>query len=389
MKPASIVVACGLLLSAACGESGDKASKSEPAAPAPAKVAPAPSAPAPTPGPGVQPDGTVVSAVRWFEGSLEQAMAAAKAADKLIFMDVGAYWCPPCHEMDEKVFVRPEVAAALEADFIALHVDAEKGDGPEIVERYHVQAYPTFLVLEATGVEKGRFVDFVEPPAFLENLARMKTGANLLASLEEAVEAHPDDPKHAYALGHAYALSARRDDALAQFETVLAADPKNEMGLAAKVWYDRAQFITDKLDGDQKRAIRELKELQTRFPGTPEAARAYRKIGRMYAKLGDHDAAIASLDAMVALDPDNVDWRTNYGWFCFRQKVRPEAGLKAVTEGIQKHPENPELRYLAAELAAMVGRKDEAVANIRKASELEPKTAYYRRSIARFEALPE
>lgn len=392
MKAVVLPLGLGLALCAGCGPTpepspkGTPASKAEPAKAKAKEATPKPPA-ADVAKPGVRDDGTVVTAVKWFEGSLEQALAAAKEQGKLVFVDVGAYWCPPCHEMDEKVFVRDDVAAALAADFIAIHIDAEKADGPELVESHHIQAYPTFLVLEASGVEKGRFVDFVEPPELLENLAKLKAGGNLLASLEEAASASPDDPKKAYALGHAYALVANKAGALAQFEVVLAADPKNEMGLAAKALYDRAQFITAKLEGSPKKAISELEELQKRFPGTPQAARAFRKIGRMRAQLGDPDGAIESLDALVALDPENVAWYANYGWFCFRQNVKPDAGLKAVKTGIEKHPEDAELRYLAAELHRMLGQKTEAVAAIRKASELEPKTAYYRRSIARFESM--
>src|SRR5690606_2728779 len=75
----------------------------------PASEAAEPADPSDAAGPGVRADGSIVSAVDWFEGSLEQALAKAKAEDKLVFVDVGAYWCPPCHELDETVFTLPKV----------------------------------------------------------------------------------------------------------------------------------------------------------------------------------------------------------------------------------------------------------------------------------------
>jgi hypothetical protein len=89
-------------------------------------------------GPGVRVDGSIVSAVEWFEGGYDRALPHAQAGRKLLFLDVGAYWCPPCHELDEKTFTDPRVGAWLNKHTVALHIDAEKGEGPELVKRYQV-----------------------------------------------------------------------------------------------------------------------------------------------------------------------------------------------------------------------------------------------------------
>ncbi|MCA9684855.1 MAG: DUF255 domain-containing protein, partial [Myxococcales bacterium] len=89
--------------------------------------------------PGVREDGEIVFAVDWFEGSLEQALSRATSEDKLVFVEVGAYWCPPCHELEEQVFTDPRVGAWLEEHAVAVHIDAEKGEGPELVDRYAIQ----------------------------------------------------------------------------------------------------------------------------------------------------------------------------------------------------------------------------------------------------------
>lgn len=380
------LLACG----GTTGEPQDRVRK-KPEEPAPAKA----DEPAPEEAgehasaglPGVQDDGSIVSAVDWFHGSFDEALAAAKKDDKLILVDVGAYWCPPCHELDEKTFVDPKVGEYLKKGYVSLHIDAEKGEGPELVERYHVQAYPTVLVLEASGVEKARLVDFIEPAALIEKLKAIESGGNVLAELGKKVEENPGDLEALYDYGHALALAARRDQAEKAFAQVLAGDPDNARGLAAKVMYDRAMFFAFKLDKNNEGAIAQYRALQEKFPDSKQALRAYRQIGRVLNTMGKPAEAIESLDAMVAKKPDDVGLKSSYGWFCFRQKCMPQRGLEVVKQGIEQDPEAAGLYYLAAELEHLLGNHKAALTAIKKASELEPKKAYYRRQVTRFEDL--
>lgn len=337
---------------------------------------------------GVQADGEVVSAVTWFEGDLDGALAAAKAQGKLVFVDVGAYWCPPCRKLDEEVFIRPEVGAAMAEKFVAVHIDAEKGEGPEVVARYRVQAYPTLLVLADSGLEKGRLVDAMAPAELLAGLDKIAAGGDVLAELEEAVAGKPEDLEARYRLGNAYALAAKRAEADAALAAVIVGDPDNAKGLAAKAMLDRAMFLVAKQDGDSEKAVALYKELQQKFPQTKESQRAYVLTGRALHKLGRDDEAVASLEAMIAGEPDNVDLKASYGWFSFRERCRPEAGLRAVEAGLAAAPKNPELHYLRAELEHQLGDAAAALASIREAAALEPESAFYKRQVRRFAADP-
>lgn len=382
----------GLVVVALLSACGGPAPQHDPSAAATHRAAPAgPGASAasatPMTAPGVQGDGEIVSAVKWFEGDLEGALAAAKAESKLVFMDVGAYWCPPCRELEEEVFTRADVGAALTAKYVALHVDAEKGEGPELVARYKVQAYPTLLVLDASGVEKGRLVDAMAPEELLASLDKIAAGGDPLAALEQKVAAAPDDLEARYELATAYALAARREAAEAEFTRVIAGDPDNARGLAAKAMVDRAAYLVAKLDKDPERAIALYKELQQKFPKAKESVHAYRQIGRELHKLGRDDEAIASLEAMVATDPSNADLKLGFGWFSFRERCRPEAGLKAVEAGLAQVADKPDLHYIRAELLHLLGRDGEALAAIRAAARIEPKSAYFKRQVRRFEEL--
>ncbi len=183
-------------------------------------------------------------------------------------------------------------------------------------------------------------------------------------------------------------LAGQREEAEAEFEQVIEADPNGEMGLAPKVAHDRAFFVQYKLDGDVDGAIASLRTLQTLFPDSPEAVRAHRYIGRLLNGQGKADEAIAALDAMLATDPDDAGLASSYGWFSFRQKCKPARGLEVVRKALEAEPENADLLYLEAELAELTGDRDAAKVAIRKASEVEPGSAFFRRQIQRFEAAP-
>src|SRR3954465_11494012 len=71
--------------------------------------------------------------VRWREFGAE-ALAAAKAEDKPILLDIGAVWCHWCHVMDRESYDDPEVATLINEKFIAVKVDRD--ERPDIDARY-------------------------------------------------------------------------------------------------------------------------------------------------------------------------------------------------------------------------------------------------------------
>ncbi len=116
---------------------------------------------------------TAPSAVAWVDDH-QDALRQAEASGRLVLLDFGADWCPPCQKMNQNVFSDPEFAAELEKWVVPLRVDL--GDRPpspsvaEVVRRYGVEALPTFIVVGTKGQEvarragtmsAGQFLDFV------------------------------------------------------------------------------------------------------------------------------------------------------------------------------------------------------------------------------------
>ena len=85
------------------------------------------------------------------EIGFEEVLKKAKAENKMVFMDVYAVWCGPCKIMDKTTFSDSLVAKKFNAEFIAYKVNAEDVPGRAIVQKYMVNAFPTYLFFSPDG----------------------------------------------------------------------------------------------------------------------------------------------------------------------------------------------------------------------------------------------
>lgn len=78
-------------------------------------------------------------------------LSKARQQHKFIFIDCYTTWCGPCKWMDKNVYTNDTVADFYNANFICTKIDMEKGEGIELLKRYDVHCYPTFLFIDSTG----------------------------------------------------------------------------------------------------------------------------------------------------------------------------------------------------------------------------------------------
>jgi thiol-disulfide isomerase/thioredoxin len=114
--------------------------------------------------------------VAWFDGSVEEGFAAAKAHDKPIFLYWGAVWCPPCNQIKAVVFPSPDVAELLKA-VVPIFLDGDTERAQIWADRLHVSGYPSMLLLDSSGAEILRLSEAVEVPEFVAAV-RSALGAN-------------------------------------------------------------------------------------------------------------------------------------------------------------------------------------------------------------------
>ena len=89
--------------------------------------------------------------VNFEKESWSNTLAKAKAENKIVFVDAYTTWCGPCKMMDAKTFPDEKVGNFFNKNFINIKVDAEKGDGLIIAEKYKIISYPTLFFVNCDG----------------------------------------------------------------------------------------------------------------------------------------------------------------------------------------------------------------------------------------------
>lgn len=106
--------------------------------------------------------------INFIENSWDLAVKKAKKEHKYIFVDVYAVWCGPCKLLKNTTFKDKKIANFFNQNFVNISIDAEKGEGIKLAERWEVEVYPTLLILDSDGVIVAQGQGYVEAKALLD-----------------------------------------------------------------------------------------------------------------------------------------------------------------------------------------------------------------------------
>ena len=127
----------------------------------------------------------VASEGEWLT-DVPKALDRAKAEKKVVLLDfTGSDWCGWCKRFDKEVFSTTEFKEYARKNLVLVEVDFpnQKKLGPELKKandglknKYKVDGFPTFVVLNGEGREIGRQVGYLEggPKAFIAKLGTFK-----------------------------------------------------------------------------------------------------------------------------------------------------------------------------------------------------------------------
>ncbi|HVR43924.1 MAG TPA: thioredoxin family protein [Thermoanaerobaculia bacterium] len=232
---------------------------------------------------------------------VDDARKAARAGDRLIFVDLFAEWCGWCHRFEREI-VPSEAFQNATKEMVLLRVDTEDGgEGTELARRYNVTRLPTFLVLTPEMTVAAIIQGYAPPQPFVEMVRQKldeyevlieglkseskKKPEERLALATELVARHdfagaqarlrklagdagaPDAirAEARYMIAVAQASDGKGDEALATVESLLDDGPRGDP--AQKAVLLRARILVEKKD--YPAALREYKRFKTSYPGSP------------------------------------------------------------------------------------------------------------------------
>lgn len=108
--------------------------------------------------------------VKFEAGSIEQLVLKAENAEKLLFVDLYATWCPPCKQMERDVFPLAEVGAFMSKNFISAKFNVDDVAGGDLSRKFNVRSIPTYLIFDGSGQLVGRLGGAMSPKEFMEAL---------------------------------------------------------------------------------------------------------------------------------------------------------------------------------------------------------------------------
>jgi len=107
------------------------------------------------------------SGIDWFDGSVDEAFAAAEREDKPLFLYWGAEWCPYCKQVKATIFTRRDVISRTR-QFVAVELDGDDPAAQQAGEGFGVAGYPTMIVFTPNGEELTRIPNGLNLEAYAD-----------------------------------------------------------------------------------------------------------------------------------------------------------------------------------------------------------------------------
>lgn len=127
--------------------------------------------------------GSLANAEEWLT-DYAQALSLAKTQNKPVLIDfTGSDWCGWCMKLDREVFKTSEFKSYAAQNLILLKADfprskplpsAEKEQNERLASKYHIQGYPTIVLLKPDGAKAGELgYEPGGPHPFIESVKKV------------------------------------------------------------------------------------------------------------------------------------------------------------------------------------------------------------------------
>lgn len=135
-------------------------------------------------------EGKGVNFIKGSEVRFADVLAQAKRENKRVLVDFWATWCHACINMNKTTLRDTRIGNLLNYSFVNYSVDMDNDpDGKDLVEKYNIQAFPTYLILNPDGTEYNRVVGSKPVGAFAKALTDALLGKEDQFTMMQRMEA--------------------------------------------------------------------------------------------------------------------------------------------------------------------------------------------------------
>jgi tetratricopeptide (TPR) repeat protein len=318
-------------------------------------------------------------------------------------------------------------AKAIEEAAVLVKSDAEgENGGAALAEKFSVEGYPTFVLVNHDTETVARWWGYDDPDGFTrmlrtsasdpatiaERTARLQQTptasdavvlgryhwtreefAEAASFFEQAVELGDPEDGHEYELTMVKSRGVR-DEIFTIDEVRIAADRALAApGLEEGEIVDIAQTMASLLLADEPSAV--LPYVEAAMEATEGSEDAELVKGRARLEV-THALATGDAERAVALKRATLDegWEedseglNSFAWWCFEHEVNLEEAEALARKGAELAEEAAAKAMIldtVAEIVNLRGDRDEAIALMKQAVELDPDNEYFQKQVSRFE----
>ncbi len=121
--------------------------------------------------------------VRFESLTFKEALQKAKEENRWIFLDAYTSWCGPCKMMAEQVFTQAKAGVFFNSRFVNVKYDMEKGEGPELAEKFGIGAYPTFVLIRPDGTVHDKLVGAMDVDGIIQRVEHSMSQTETVGTL--------------------------------------------------------------------------------------------------------------------------------------------------------------------------------------------------------------
>jgi len=278
----------------------------------------------------------------YFLTDMAKAKQQAAAKNKPILTVFSTSWCAPCQAMVKNLYPLAEVKKGL-ADYVCVYVDGDKEK--TIMQKYKIEGFPTFVVIDKDGRELGRFIgakhnanDFLK--AVQNALTSVAERKHTLAMLDKTINEAPTLD------AYAKRAAIREDEndfagAIADYKEAAKLDKDDSFQIKGDIAY--VNHLSASVDAPKNKNKAEnieklkkdrdfLKKFLRDYPKCSHISDAQIELIGVYDELEDPENAIAVANVFLEKYPDHPDARIIQAYVMFQQLM----SQAAIQKNIQK-----------------------------------------------------